>query len=111
VSGPLILHDGKEDLRGQDTWCRAEGQGWTRSVTVVPIPLLVQSQISDSASEVENKPPPSAPARETEDAAPTRPQEESEETWEEKEDKLAPEKGKAGDQKYRYKEGEPCLGL
>ncbi|XP_025009429.3 eukaryotic translation initiation factor 4 gamma 1 isoform X5 [Gallus gallus] len=63
-----------------------------------------ESQISDSASEVENKPPPSAPARETEDAAPTRPQEESEETWEEKEDKLAPEKGKAGDQKYRYKE-------
>ncbi|XP_072200193.1 eukaryotic translation initiation factor 4 gamma 1 isoform X3 [Excalfactoria chinensis] len=63
-----------------------------------------ESQISDSASEVENKPPPSAPARETEEAAPTRPQEESEETWEEKEDKLAPEKGKAGDQKYRYKE-------
>uniref|UniRef100_A0A8B9INR0 Eukaryotic translation initiation factor 4 gamma 1 n=1 Tax=Anser cygnoides TaxID=8845 RepID=A0A8B9INR0_ANSCY len=52
----------------------------------------------------ENKPPPSAPARETEDTAPARPQEESEETWEEKEDKLAPEKGKAGDQKYRYKE-------
>ncbi|XP_065604315.1 eukaryotic translation initiation factor 4 gamma 1 isoform X2 [Cyrtonyx montezumae] len=63
-----------------------------------------ESQISDSASEVENKPPPSTPARETEDAAPARPQEESEETWEEKEDKLAPEKGKAGDQKYRYKE-------
>ncbi|KAF1558120.1 Eukaryotic translation initiation factor 4 gamma 1, partial [Eudyptes schlegeli] len=53
---------------------------------------------------VENKPPASAPAREAEDAAPARPQEESEETWEEKEDKLAPEKGKAADQKYRYKE-------
>ncbi|KAF1400973.1 Eukaryotic translation initiation factor 4 gamma 1, partial [Spheniscus magellanicus] len=53
---------------------------------------------------VENKPPVSAPAREAEDAAPARPQEESEETWEEKEDKLAPEKGKAADQKYRYKE-------
>ncbi|NXS76744.1 IF4G1 factor, partial [Pandion haliaetus] len=52
----------------------------------------------------ENKPPVSAPAREAEDAAPARPQEESEETWEEKEDKLAPEKGKAADQKYRYKE-------
>ncbi|NXC40635.1 IF4G1 factor, partial [Penelope pileata] len=60
--------------------------------------------VSPSASEAENKPPPSAPARDTEDAAPARPQEESEETWEEKEDKLAPEKGKAGDQKYRYKE-------
>lgn len=70
----------------------------------------MQSQISDSASEAENKPPPSAPARETEDTAPARPQEESEETWEEKEDKLAPEKGKAGDQKYRYKEGELRLG-
>ncbi|NWX94331.1 IF4G1 factor, partial [Nothoprocta pentlandii] len=64
----------------------------------------VSSQISDSASEAENKPPASAPAREAEDAAPARPQEESEETWEEKEDKLAPEKGKAADQKYRYKE-------
>ncbi|KAI6063072.1 Eukaryotic translation initiation factor 4 gamma 1 isoform X6 [Aix galericulata] len=63
-----------------------------------------ESQISDSASEAENKPPPAAPARETEDTAPARPQEESEETWEEKEDKLAPEKGKAGEQKYRYKE-------
>ncbi|KFR00547.1 Eukaryotic translation initiation factor 4 gamma 1, partial [Nipponia nippon] len=56
------------------------------------------------ASEAENKPPASAPAREAEDVAPARPQEESEETWEEKEDKLAPEKGKAADQKYRYKE-------
>lgn len=72
--------------------------------------LLMQSQISDSASEAENKPPASTPAREAEDAAPTRPQEESEETWEEKEDKLAPEKSKAADQKYRYKEGELCLG-
>lgn len=72
--------------------------------------LPMQSQISDSASEAENKPPASAPAREAEDAAPTRPQEESEETWEEKEDKLAPEKSKAADQKYRYKEGELCLG-
>ncbi|KFP00549.1 Eukaryotic translation initiation factor 4 gamma 1, partial [Calypte anna] len=58
----------------------------------------------DSASETENKPPASPPAREAEDVAPPRPQEESEETWEEKEDKLAPEKGKAADQKYRYKE-------
>ncbi|NWJ08346.1 IF4G1 factor, partial [Crypturellus undulatus] len=64
----------------------------------------VSSQISDSASEAENKPPTSAPAREAEDTAPARPPEESEETWEEKEDKLAPEKGKAADQKYRYKE-------
>uniref|UniRef100_A0A8C0FSQ7 Eukaryotic translation initiation factor 4 gamma 1 n=1 Tax=Bubo bubo TaxID=30461 RepID=A0A8C0FSQ7_BUBBB len=58
----------------------------------------------DAFKEAENKPPASAPAREAEDAAPTRPHEESEETWEEKEDKLAPEKGKAADQKYRYKE-------
>ncbi|KFQ61619.1 Eukaryotic translation initiation factor 4 gamma 1, partial [Pelecanus crispus] len=60
--------------------------------------------VPGGASEAENKPPASAPAREAEDAAPARPQEESEETWEEKEDKLAPEKGKAADQKYRYKE-------
>ncbi|NWW00536.1 IF4G1 factor, partial [Machaerirhynchus nigripectus] len=53
---------------------------------------------------VENKPPTSAPASEAEDVAPARPQEESEETWEEKEDKLAPEKGKAAGQKYGYKE-------
>ncbi|NWT67255.1 IF4G1 factor, partial [Prunella himalayana] len=53
---------------------------------------------------VENKPPMSAPASEAEDVAPARPQEESEETWEEKEDKLAPEKGKAAGQKYGYKE-------
>ncbi|NXV37727.1 IF4G1 factor, partial [Rissa tridactyla] len=57
-----------------------------------------------SVPAVENKPPASTPAREAEDVAPARPQEESEETWEEKEDKLAPEKGKAADQKYRYKE-------
>ncbi|NXP63610.1 IF4G1 factor, partial [Chloropsis cyanopogon] len=52
----------------------------------------------------ENKPPMPAPASEAEDVAPARPQEESEETWEEKEDKLAPEKGKAAGQKYGYKE-------
>ncbi|NXE09153.1 IF4G1 factor, partial [Lophotis ruficrista] len=52
----------------------------------------------------ENKPPASTPACEVEDVAPAHPQEESEETWEEKEDKLAPEKGKSADQKYRYKE-------
>ncbi|KAI1235944.1 hypothetical protein IHE44_0002037 [Lamprotornis superbus] len=63
-----------------------------------------ESQTGDSASEVENKPPTSAPASEAEDVAPARPQEESEETWEEKEDKLAPEKGKAAGQKYGYKE-------
>ncbi|NXO33831.1 IF4G1 factor, partial [Locustella ochotensis] len=61
-------------------------------------------ETGDSASEVENKPPMSAPASEAEDVAPARPQEESEETWEEKEDKLAPEKGKAAGQKYGYKE-------
>lgn len=77
-------------------------------VTAVPVPLM-QSQIGDSASEAENKPPTSAPASEAEDVAPARPQEESEETWEEKEDKLAPEKGKAAGQKYGYKEGELCL--
>ncbi|NXG08733.1 IF4G1 factor, partial [Sakesphorus luctuosus] len=56
------------------------------------------------ASEAENKPPTSAPASEAEDTIPARPQEELEETWEEKEDKLAPEKGKAAGQKYGYKE-------
>ncbi|NXQ22810.1 IF4G1 factor, partial [Peucedramus taeniatus] len=60
--------------------------------------------VSGVASEAENKPPMSAPASEAEDVAPARPQEESEETWEEKEDKLAPEKGKAAGQKYGYKE-------
>ncbi|NWR86973.1 IF4G1 factor, partial [Furnarius figulus] len=57
-----------------------------------------------SVAGAENKPPTSAPASEAEDAAPARPQEELEETWEEKEDKLAPEKGKAAGQKYGYKE-------
>ncbi|NWW61716.1 IF4G1 factor, partial [Ifrita kowaldi] len=57
-----------------------------------------------SVPAAENKPPTSAPASEAEDVAPARPQEESEETWEEKEDKLAPEKGKAAGQKYGYKE-------
>ncbi|NXB57023.1 IF4G1 factor, partial [Struthidea cinerea] len=61
-------------------------------------------ETGDSASEAENKPPTSAPASEAEDVAPAHPQEESEETWEEKEDKLAPEKGKAAGQKYGYKE-------
>uniref|UniRef100_A0A8U8ASY4 Uncharacterized protein n=1 Tax=Geospiza parvula TaxID=87175 RepID=A0A8U8ASY4_GEOPR len=61
-------------------------------------------ETGDSASEAENKPPVSAPASEAEDVAPARPQEELEETWEEKEDKLAPEKGKAAGQKYGYKE-------
>ncbi|NWU20282.1 IF4G1 factor, partial [Dyaphorophyia castanea] len=60
--------------------------------------------VTGDASEAENKPPTSASATEAEDVAPARPQEESEETWEEKEDKLAPEKGKAAGQKYGYKE-------
>ncbi|NWI53026.1 IF4G1 factor, partial [Calyptomena viridis] len=60
--------------------------------------------VPGAASEAENKLPTSAPASEAEDVAPARPQEESEETWEEKEDKLAPEKGKAAGQKYGYKE-------
>ncbi|XP_030432302.1 eukaryotic translation initiation factor 4 gamma 1 isoform X7 [Gopherus evgoodei] len=59
-----------------------------------------ESQISDGASEVENKPP----VPEPKEAAPACPQEEAEETWEEKEDKLDPEKVKAADQKYQYKE-------
>ncbi|XP_074924463.1 eukaryotic translation initiation factor 4 gamma 1 isoform X11 [Chelonoidis abingdonii] len=59
-----------------------------------------ESQISDGASEVENKPP----IPEPKEAAPACPQEEAEETWEEKEDKLDPEKVKAADQKYQYKE-------
>ncbi|XP_044885566.1 eukaryotic translation initiation factor 4 gamma 1 isoform X3 [Mauremys mutica] len=64
-----------------------------------------ESQISDGASEVENKPP----VPEPKEAAPACPQEETEETWEEKEDKLDPEKVKAADQKYQYKEGEPSF--
>ncbi|TFJ99122.1 acylamino-acid-releasing enzyme [Platysternon megacephalum] len=59
-----------------------------------------ESQISDDASEVENKPP----VPEPKEAAPACPQEETEETWEEKEDKLDPEKVKSADQKYQYKE-------
>ncbi|NWU76729.1 IF4G1 factor, partial [Onychorhynchus coronatus] len=59
-------------------------------------------EVSDPGAE--NKPPTSTPASEAEDAAPARPHDESEETWEEKEDKLAPEKGKAAGQKYGYKE-------
>lgn len=68
-----------------------------------------KSQISDGASEAENKPPASVPAPEPKEAAPACPQEETEETWEEKEDKLDPEKVKAADQKYQYKEGEPSF--
>ncbi|KYO37535.1 eukaryotic translation initiation factor 4 gamma 3 [Alligator mississippiensis] len=64
----------------------------------------LQSQIIDSASEAENKPPALAPATEPEEPVPARPQEEAEETWEEKEDKVDPEKGKSTDQKYGYKE-------
>ncbi|XP_059587188.1 eukaryotic translation initiation factor 4 gamma 1 isoform X2 [Alligator mississippiensis] len=63
-----------------------------------------ESQIIDSASEAENKPPALAPATEPEEPVPARPQEEAEETWEEKEDKVDPEKGKSTDQKYGYKE-------
>nr|XP_056706152.1 eukaryotic translation initiation factor 4 gamma 1 [Euleptes europaea] len=59
-------------------------------------------EANESSSEVENTPP--VPAPEPEEAAPPRPQEEAEETWEEKEDKLDPEKAKLADQKYRYKE-------
>uniref|UniRef100_A0A7M4FY00 Eukaryotic translation initiation factor 4 gamma 1 n=1 Tax=Crocodylus porosus TaxID=8502 RepID=A0A7M4FY00_CROPO len=61
-------------------------------------------EIVDSASEAENKPPALAPATEPEEPVPARPQEEAEETWEEKEDKVDPEKGKSTDQKYGYKE-------
>ncbi|XP_008114438.1 eukaryotic translation initiation factor 4 gamma 1 isoform X6 [Anolis carolinensis] len=57
---------------------------------------------SEGGPEAENKPP--APAPEPEEPAPVRSQEEPEETWEEKEDKLDPEKLKQADQKYRYKE-------
>ncbi|XP_074860763.1 eukaryotic translation initiation factor 4 gamma 1 isoform X4 [Carettochelys insculpta] len=59
-----------------------------------------EPQVSDGTSEVENKPPASAPVPEPKEAAP----EEPDETWEEKEDKLDPEKVKAADQKYQYKE-------
>uniref|UniRef100_A0A670IDH3 Eukaryotic translation initiation factor 4 gamma 1 n=1 Tax=Podarcis muralis TaxID=64176 RepID=A0A670IDH3_PODMU len=50
--------------------------------------------------EIENKPP--VPAPEPEEPAPVRSQEEPDETWEEKEDKLDPEKVKQADQKYSY---------
>ncbi|XP_042315738.1 eukaryotic translation initiation factor 4 gamma 1 isoform X3 [Sceloporus undulatus] len=59
-------------------------------------------EVSEGGSETENKPP--VPAPEPEEPAPVRSQEEAEETWEEKEDKLDPEKLKQADQKYRYKE-------
>ncbi|KAJ6653850.1 hypothetical protein lerEdw1_008647 [Lerista edwardsae] len=59
-------------------------------------------EVSESGSEAENKPP--VPVPEPEEPAPARSQEETEETWEEKEDKLDPEKLKQADQKYRYKE-------
>nr|XP_034989869.1 eukaryotic translation initiation factor 4 gamma 1 isoform X2 [Zootoca vivipara]XP_034989870.1 eukaryotic translation initiation factor 4 gamma 1 isoform X2 [Zootoca vivipara]XP_034989871.1 eukaryotic translation initiation factor 4 gamma 1 isoform X2 [Zootoca vivipara] len=55
---------------------------------------------SEGGSEIENKPP--VPAPEPEEPAPVRSQEEPEETWEEKEDKLDPEKVKQADQKYSY---------
>uniref|UniRef100_A0ABM5G412 Eukaryotic translation initiation factor 4 gamma 1 isoform X3 n=1 Tax=Pogona vitticeps TaxID=103695 RepID=A0ABM5G412_9SAUR len=59
-------------------------------------------KVSEGGSETENNPP--VPAPEPEEPAPARSQEEPEETWEEKEDKLDPEKVKQADQKYRYKE-------
>ncbi|XP_066476040.1 eukaryotic translation initiation factor 4 gamma 1 isoform X3 [Tiliqua scincoides] len=59
-------------------------------------------EVSESGSEAENKPP--VPVPEPEEPVPARSQEETEETWEEKEDKLDPEKLKQADQKYRYKE-------
>lgn len=59
-------------------------------------------EVSESGSEAENKPP--VPVPEPEEPVPARSQEETEETWEEKEDKLDPEKVKQADQKYRYKE-------
>ncbi|XP_060098579.1 eukaryotic translation initiation factor 4 gamma 1 isoform X1 [Heteronotia binoei] len=59
-------------------------------------------EADEGSSEAENNPP--VPAPEPEEPAPVRSQEEADETWEEKEDKLDPEKVKAADQKYRYKE-------
>ncbi|KAM3834510.1 eukaryotic translation initiation factor 4 gamma 1 isoform 2-T4 [Vipera latastei] len=59
-------------------------------------------EVSEGGSETENNPP--VPALEPEEAVPARSQEEPEETWEQKEDKLDPEKVKQADQKYRYKE-------
>uniref|UniRef100_A0ACB8FBT7 Uncharacterized protein n=1 Tax=Sphaerodactylus townsendi TaxID=933632 RepID=A0ACB8FBT7_9SAUR len=59
-------------------------------------------EADETSSEAENQPP--VPAPEPEEPPPARPQEETDETWEEKEDKLDPEKVKQADQKYRYKE-------
>ncbi|KAK9401375.1 eukaryotic translation initiation factor 4 gamma 1 [Crotalus adamanteus] len=59
-------------------------------------------EASEGGSETENNPP--APALEPEEPVPARSQEEPEETWEQKEDKLDPDKVKQADQKYRYKE-------
>uniref|UniRef100_A0A8C6YHD7 Eukaryotic translation initiation factor 4 gamma 1 n=1 Tax=Naja naja TaxID=35670 RepID=A0A8C6YHD7_NAJNA len=56
----------------------------------------------EGGSETENNPP--VPALEPEEPVPARSQEETDETWEQKEDKLDPEKVKQADQKYRYKE-------
>ncbi|XP_077785843.1 eukaryotic translation initiation factor 4 gamma 1 isoform X9 [Podarcis muralis] len=62
--------------------------------------LLDAFKPSEGGSEIENKPP--VPAPEPEEPAPVRSQEEPDETWEEKEDKLDPEKVKQADQKYSY---------
>uniref|UniRef100_U3F610 Eukaryotic translation initiation factor 4 gamma 1 n=3 Tax=Micrurus TaxID=8634 RepID=U3F610_MICFL len=59
-------------------------------------------EVSEGGSETENNPP--VPAPEPEEPVTARSQEEPEETWEQKEDKLDPEKVKQADQKYRYKE-------
>uniref|UniRef100_A0A8C6YGZ4 Eukaryotic translation initiation factor 4 gamma 1 n=1 Tax=Naja naja TaxID=35670 RepID=A0A8C6YGZ4_NAJNA len=59
-------------------------------------------EVSEGGSETENNPP--VPALEPEEPVPARSQEETDETWEQKEDKLDPEKVKQADQKYRYKE-------
>ncbi|XP_044290315.1 eukaryotic translation initiation factor 4 gamma 1 isoform X2 [Varanus komodoensis] len=58
-------------------------------------------EVSEGGPETENNPP--VPAPEPEEPAPARAQEEAEETWEEKEDKLDPEKVKPAGQKYDYK--------
>lgn len=50
-----------------------------------------------------NPPPPAVP--EVEQAPPSAPVVEQDETWEEKEDKLDAENIKPGDLKYKYKEG------
>ncbi|XP_054839267.1 eukaryotic translation initiation factor 4 gamma 1 isoform X2 [Eublepharis macularius] len=61
-------------------------------------------EATEGGSEAENTPPVPAPEPEEPAPAPARSPEEAEETWEEKEDKLDPEKVKQADQKYRYKE-------